>query len=437
MPGAKAGARLRVAVVGAGWAGLAAAVEATARGHHVSLFEMARHAGGRARSDAPEPGTHALDNGQHILIGAYQDTLALMRRVGVVPDAVLRRQPLTLRYADGSGLSLPTGPAAWAFVRGVLAWRDVPLRDRLGLLRWAAGWQWRGFRCSPTLTVADIGARCPPRVMRDLLDPLSVAALNTPSDTASAQVLLTVLRDALFGPRGSADLLLPRAPLNALLPEAALRWLAAHGAQLHLGERVDGLTPSPNGWQVHTRQSSPEHDRVIVATPAREAGRLLAPHAPDWAARAQALRYEPIITVWLDAPGARWPHPMLALRADEQRPAQFGFDLGQLGGPAGRFSLVVSGATRWLDRPLADVGQAVQAQLADAWAGNAVWPVERVRIHAVRAEKRATFACTPGLARPDAHPLPGLWVAGDHVAGPYPATLEGAVRAGLHAARQL
>lgn len=429
---------MRVAVIGAGWAGLAAAVEATALGHQVTLFEMARQAGGRARSDAPSSSGEPLDNGQHILIGAYRDTLAMMRRVGVDPGQVLTRLPLTLCYPDGSGLRLPAGPAVPAFLRGVLAWREVPLRERLGLLRWAAGWRLRGFRCDAHLTVADIAASCPPRVRRELIEPLSVAALNTPAHQASAQVLLTVLRDALFGPPGSADLLLPRSPLNALLPDAALNWLARHGATLRPACRVNRLAPVSAGPEQGWLVDDALFDQVIVATSAVEAARLLTPHAPDWARTAAALRYEPIITVWLEAPGARWPQPMLVLRDSQAAPAQFGFDQGQLGGTPGRFTLVISGAASWLDRPLGDVGELARQQLADAFRGqDSLWPATDVRVLTVRAEKRATFACRPGLQRPSADPLPGVFVAGDHVAGPYPATLEGAVRSGLEAARSL
>ena len=98
----------RLAVIGGGWAGLAAAVEAVSLGAAVTLFEMAPTLGGRARSlEGLEP---ALDNGQHILIGAYTDTLALMRRVGGDPDADLLRMPLRLRYPDRETLRLPPGP---------------------------------------------------------------------------------------------------------------------------------------------------------------------------------------------------------------------------------------------------------------------------------------------------------------------------------------
>ena len=119
-----------VAVVGAGWAGLAAAVRAREAGHAVTLFEMAAQLGGRARSVDIEG--HALDNGQHILIGAYQRTLALMRTVGADPQALLTRLPLTLLYPDGRGLRLPPGPALPGFVRGVLS---LPRLD-LGATAW-------------------------------------------------------------------------------------------------------------------------------------------------------------------------------------------------------------------------------------------------------------------------------------------------------------
>jgi squalene-associated FAD-dependent desaturase len=419
---------LSVAVVGAGWAGLAAAVEATSMGHRVSLFEMAHHPGGRARS-TPHEGL-GLDNGQHILIGAYRDTLALMRRVGVDPNAVLHRQPLALVAPDGSGLRLPTGHAALAFVRGVLAWRGVPLADRLQLLALAARWRWQGFRCDPAWTVADLAQGCPETIFKQLLDPLCVAALNTPADRASAQVLLTVLRDALFSAPGAADLLLPRAPLNALLPQPALAWLQRHGARWHPGRRVHQLLRNATRWQL----DGEDFDHVVLASSASEASRLLASIAPGWASVAAKFRYEPIVTVWLRSPGLRWPQPMTAFptHGATPAPAQFGFDLGQLGGEADLFALVISGAKSWTDLGQEAIAKAVLQQWATAFG-----PQVPAEILTLRAEKRATFACLPNLQRPTARPVPGLTVAGDHVQGPYPATLEGAVRSGLAAVRDI
>jgi len=428
----------RVAVIGAGWAGLAAAVELCAAGRQVLLLDMAHQPGGRARSLAQ--GDLLLDNGQHILIGAYRDTLALMRRVGASPEHLLHRSSLTLRYPDGSGLVLPSGPALLSFARGVLGWHTLPWRDRVALLLQASRWGLQGFRCDPSLTVQALCRGLPASVMQALIEPLCVAALNTPADQASAQVLLTVLKDALFGPRGSADLLLPTAPLQALLPDPALAWLQQRGTEWRPGARVQQLHRLAEGWQVRTDEGQDDVQGVVLACSANEAGRLLAPHAPDWAETAQALRYEPIVTVWLRNPAHRaWPEPMLALQADAQAPAQFGFDLGALGGPANTLALVISGAAPWVAQGLPTTVAAVRRQLAQAFAGRSEfdWDDAQVELVAVRAEKRATFACTPALQRPSADPLPGLRVAGDHVAGPYPATLEGAVRSGLAAARAL
>jgi squalene-associated FAD-dependent desaturase len=424
---------LRVAVVGAGWSGLAAAVHATVSGAQVSLFDMARDAGGRARSTPHEQadGWGQLDNGQHILIGAYRDTLDVMRQVGADPEQLLHRLPLTLAYPDGSGLRLPPGRAVPAFVRGVLGWSALPWPARWGLLRLAVAWRLAGFVCPSGMTVAQLCASAPPQVYAELIEPLCVAALNTPAHQASAQVLLNVLRDALFGPPGAADLLLPRAPLSELLPAPALRWLGAQGADVALGRRVQNLVRHAGHWQVDGQP----FDRVILACSAAEAARLAAAIAPGWAARTGAIGYQPIMTVWLKAPGAHWPQPMLALRAGPDSPAQFGFDLGALGGPAQVYALVISGAEAWVARGAAQTAEAVQRQLQAACAGTSLWPTRGVDMVAVRSEKRATFACTPALDRPDPFIAPGLWAAGDYIAGPYPATLEGAVRSGRAAAQ--
>ncbi len=414
----------RVAVVGGGWAGLAAAVRATELGAHVTLFEMAGQWGGRARSVSDQ--SPLLDNGQHILIGAYRDTLALMRRVGADPDRLFLRTPLRLRYPDHEGLRLPGGQPLLSFLRGVLSYERWPWRARLALLAQSSAWLFSGFKCPPGLSVAQLCARLPEPVQVDLVEPLCVAALNTPAERASAQVFLRVLQDALFSGPGSADLLLPRRPLGDLLPAPAADWLQTQGADLRLGRRAQDLQPMEGGrWQIDG-----EHfDAVVLACPPTEAARLTQPASPIWAEQARSLRYEPIITVYLRQPGACLAAPMVALHESPSAPAQFAFDHGQLSGQAGLFAFVISGAQAWVDAGLQVAGDAVEAQARAAlgWQG----AIERVR---VLAEKRATFACTPGLARPPALIASGLIAAGDYVAGPYPATLEGAVRSGLAAA---
>lgn len=417
-----------MAVVGAGWAGLAAAVEATTAGHAVTLLEMAPQPGGRARD--LRINEHVLDNGQHILIGAYVQTLRLMRHVGVDPAQVLLRTPLRLTEPDGQGLFLPPGPPMPSFVRAVLARRGWPLAERLGLLATAGRWALQRFDCAPALSVAQLAATLGPAVRRDLIEPLCVAALNTPAQAASAQVFLRVLRDALFAGPGSADLLLPRAGLGDLFPRSAWRWLAAAGATLVPGRRVQALQPDGAQWRV----DDAVFDRVLLAVPPGEAARLTAGVADDWSARAAALRYEPIVTVYLRSAGTRLHEPMLALRSDDEAPAQFVFDRGQLGGPEGLLAFVISGAQVWVERGAEATLRASVAQASHALGTQLRGPLEPVQ---TITEKRATFRCTPGLLRPPMQIAAGLLAVGDHVAGPYPATLEGAVRSAVEAVRAL
>lgn len=415
----------RIAVVGAGWAGLAAAVESVRRGASVTVFEMAPQPGGRARTI--ESRGLSLDNGQHICIGAYVETLRLMRDVGVAESEAFARRPLALVDAAGRGLRLRHGATVPAFAWAVLRRDGWPWRDRLALLALAARWQRTGFRCAAHHTVSDLVDGLPPSVRADFIEPLCVAALNTPTADASGAVFLRVMQDALTGDPGSADLLLPRLGLGAMLPEPAVAWLEGRGAAVRLATRVQRIEGDDGAWKVDDTR----FDRVVLAASAHESARLAAAHAPAWAQRAEALDYQPIVTVYARSAGCRLPEPMLSLHASDTRPAQFVFDRGRLGGPEGMLAFVVSGARTWLEHGTDAVERAVLAQAAGELGRRLPSPLEVVR---TVVEKRATFACTPQIERPSTVVAPGLFACGDYVAGPYPATLEGAVRSGLAAA---
>lgn len=417
----------RVAVIGGGWAGIAAAVEAVRRGHRVSVHEMAPQLGGRARG--VEVDGRVLDNGQHILIGAYADTLALMQQLDVEIDAALLRTPLRLSYPDGSGLQLKAGSPVTAFAGAVARYAGWSWRDKAAFFAATTGWALQRFDCEAHLSVAQLTARLPAVVREQLLDPLCVAALNTPSSQASARVFLRVLKDALFTGPGSADLLLPRTDLSTLLPGPARQWLEARDVPVYLSSRVRQVERASSGWAV----DGEEVDAVILATTAAEAARLAAPHHPGWARQAEGLRYEPIVTVYAQG-RIELPTPLMALHSDAERPAQFVFDLGTLRGQPGLLAFVVSGAAPWVETGLEATVEAVLEQGRQALGGRMEGPLKAV--HA-SAEKRATFLCTPGMERPPSRILPGLAAAGDYIDGPYPATLEGAVRAGRAAVTSL
>jgi squalene-associated FAD-dependent desaturase len=424
---------MRVAVVGGGWAGMAAALGAAHAGHDVTVFEAARVRGGRARTvpvDLPDGRQIDLDNGQHILIGAYTDTLRLMRLVGVDPEQALMRRPLALSFPDGTGLVLTDARAPWDAIAGIWRARGWAWRDKVALLRTATLWQWRGFACPPQVTVAELCARLPRRLNDEFIEPLCISALNTPASVASGAVFLRVMKDALFGLRGGSNLLLPRMELGSLFPEPASRWLTRRGHRVLLGQRVLSLRFDAEGEAAeHWRLNGEIFDRVLLATPATEAVRLcveacadapetLATALQTWAASAGALRHEAITTVYALA-GTALPQPMLALRADANHPAQFVFDRGQLGGPEGLLAFVISASHGERETLQSRVVSQALAQL-----GLAVQPIQ------THTDKRATFACTAALQRPAQRITQGLLACGDYADGPYPATLEGAVRNG-------
>ena len=420
--------RPEVAVVGAGWAGLAAAVEATHAGAHVTLFEMAPAAGGRARNVAWHG--RVLDNGLHICIGAYVETLRLLETIGVDVAATFDRRPLTLADCAGNGLRMRPGPPLRAFAIAVLTRRGWSWRERFALLAIASRWQRAAFRCDPHATVATLTASLPVTVRAEFIEPLCIAALNTPPAQASGSVFLRVLQAALAESAGGADLMLLKKPLGDVLPGPALRWLASAGARLRIGERVERIERDGDGWRLDSERFA----AVVVAASAVEAARLVSPHAPEWAALALALRHEPIATVYATSDGCVLREPLVALHADSERPAQFVFDLGQLGREQGLLAFVISGASAWVERGVAATEAATLAQAREQLAGALLAPLATV---GTIVEKRATFACVPDLVRPPQHVAPGLLACGDYVEGPYPATLEGAVRSGIAAARTL
>jgi squalene-associated FAD-dependent desaturase len=442
---------MKVAVVGAGWAGSAAAVEATQRGHEVTLFESARIPGGRARrvetTVAGQP--LQIDNGQHILIGAYTETLHLMNTVGADTATCLLRLPLRLQFPNGDGLSFPNWrvPAALQAVIGILGARGWAWQDKWSLLRLARRWQADGFVCPADMSVATLCQGLSARAMAGLMEPLCVSALNTPAERARAQVFLRIMQDALFSQAGASDLLLPRTDLSALLPDAALSWLTQRGPAPRLSVRVEGLTLGADGWRLKVRGgvvlgNDDIFDAVILACPATEAARLVETvtlpaafkaESSRWIALAQSLQYEALATVYAQVipatnstPKACLSQPMLALPTSPESPAQFVFDRGQLGGPSGLLAFVVSASQGDTAQISAQVLAQGQRQLG-------------LRLELVQTiiEKRATFACTPNLQRPGTQIAPGLLACGDYIAGPYPATLEGAVRSGLQAAKLL
>lgn len=452
-------ARPHTVVVGGGWAGLGAAIRAIDLSQEVTLLEASRHWGGRARrvEGNDNDNDHPLDNGQHILIGAYTTLLGLLERLGVPLQDVFYRQPLDLRFTDGSGLHVPSWAQGLAAPLGLLAavlqargWRWT---DKWQFIRSTAQWQRQGFRCGPQVTVEQLCQPLPAVARQHIIEPLCLAALNTSMDVASGQVFLTVLRDALLGtghaPFRASDLLLPKVDLGQLLPKAATEWLSHQGAAMHTGQRVIALERVDDGWQVQTPHQSFLAQRVVLACPAPDAARLVDAINPQWAEQARQLEYTAIGTVYVKGRTTRqWPHPMVALHSHPtQAPAQFAFNRSRLFEPTAAPAEPSEGDKDV--RPLNSIAvvhqplqpQQIWALVASASHLNAE-ELQAACLHQAHeqlglsdlqtvrtiVEKRATFACTHKVQRPSHHISMGLFAAADYVENPYPATLEGALR---------
>ncbi|HHH36593.1 MAG TPA: FAD-dependent oxidoreductase [Gammaproteobacteria bacterium] len=429
--------RSPVVVVGGGWAGLAAAVSLCRQGMPVTLLEAAPRLGGRAR--VIEAGDQRLDNGQHLIIGACHALLDLLRTLGVEERLAFRRFPLRLEMHSPAGLALGLAPPALP--------APLHLFMALGLARGLdAGSRLRALR--GCLALAGAGGDDEPlgaflarhgqteTLRRRLWEPLCLAMLNTPLAVASTRVFAATLKTVFARHRRDADLLIPRGDLEALLPEPARCWIEAHGGRVITGCRVTALELAEGRIAaVITRDGRRLGvERLILALPPRACRRLLSPHPVfrTVTQRLAALRTSPISTVYLRyTPAVRLAQPMLGLL---EMTGQWLFDRGYSGQP-GLMAVVISGPGPHMAMDRQALATRVAEELAALFPR---WPLPR-DIRVVR-EKQATFLCHSGVEalRPaPSTPVANCWLAGDHVDTGLPATLEGAVRSGIHSARSL
>lgn len=424
---------MRVAIIGAGYAGLAAAVSLADAGVAVSVFEANAVPGGRARR-IDSRGT-PLDNGIHILIGAYRETLALIRKVGQAPETSLLRLPLDWHIHGRFRLTAAALPAPWHLALGLLRAAGATWRDRIAAARFLHAMRRQRYTLTDDCSVADLLARHAQGdiVVRALWEPLCLAALNTPPAAASARVFLHVLRDGLDGECTASDTLLTRHDLSALLPEPAARYVAMRGGEIFLSSPVQRIEHESGAFVIQSGPLRRTFTHVICATSPHHAARLIStlPGLAPTASTITALRYEPIHTVYLqyETP-VRLPQPMLGLIG---RTADWLFDRNVIAGNAGLIAGVISAG----DDRVALTQEALASRVHDD-VMHVTGTTPRLTWWRVIAEKRATFACTVNVERPPHRtPLPGLLLAGDYTASDYPATLEAAVRSGLACAQIL
>jgi len=417
-------------IIGGGWSGLAAAVTLTQQGRTVHLIESAKQLGGRARN--VQWHDQLIDNGQHLMIGAYDRMLSMMDVVGIDPKDAFHRSPMdiTIVDTDYSPLNLSAN--------SILPW---PLSLASNLIH-SAGF--KGFYSVAKLqssipkllsqedtSVSEwlLSTRQPARLIKQLWEPLCLATLNTPIDHASAHLMATVIQDSLGKGQQAADSLIPRLPLADVFPHAAANYIQQNGGTISLKTRAKQLIIEQGKAQGIVCQDGSQlfADNIIVATSPSQSSELVSEYVSF-----NKLAEYPICTVYLQyAPNTRLAKPMFGMTGTL---SQWIFDRSEQ--TPGLMAIVISAP--------GEHGDLTNEQLVKRVCNevHTLFP----ELHSVAQdslvirEKRATFACTVGIekTRPTSRTvINGLYLAGDYVANSYPATLEGAVRNGENCAQHI
>lgn len=409
----------RVHIIGAGVAGLSAAVRLVEAGLHVCVHETAKHAGGRCRSFYDDALQTTIDNGTHVILSGNSDVMDYADLVGA-SDA-LAVQPraafefLNVKSGRSWAVDLGVGEGRWALVRWLMNKRAHPpgfskrqfLRDVRALKR---GQGKTVAQCVATDT----------EMFETFWSPMTIGVLNAAPDVGAAQLLWRVLElTVLKGGKYARPVLAPNG-LGAALVDPAVAYLKEKGAELHFGRRITGLVTDA-GRVASVRFATAaevlgEGDTVIVATPPQHISDLVP-----------------------DVPKPAGAHAILNVHYKLDAPVTEGRLIGMIGGACewvqlrGRIaSVTLSDAGAWMDKD------------TDAIA-HALWP-EVVQVdglygdipdYRVIKERRATFAATPGnlTRRPGTRTSwENLYLAGDWTDTSLPATLEGAIKSGRLAA---
>ncbi|MBI4428804.1 MAG: FAD-dependent oxidoreductase [Ignavibacteriales bacterium] len=433
-----------VIVVGAGLAGLSAAVDLSLRGHKVLVLEQRPKPGGRTYSFVDETTGDVVDNGQHLLMGCYYETRLYLREIG--SDSLATLQPgLQIDFLHPekgmASLACPPLPAPMHILAGLFQLRTLTFADRLKLLRVGVELQWTSTqkeRRLERMTVEEwlVSLGQSDQNRKYLWDIIAIGTLNDKPDSVSALLFFRVLRTAFLGSRENSCLLIPRCGLSELLVDPAVRYIQSRGGAVKTGHGVTSLkTSGDRVVKAVCEEGSHFESRAFISAVPHYA----LPAILDGKASASAGRFQssPIITInlWLDREILE--NEFLALLDSR---IQWIFNKSRLFGKSKRtagqyLALVMSGAEDFVG-----LDKNILVDIAMEDLGRAIPATNHAKvIHSlVVKEKRATFSPKPGTEslRPSATTnLVNLFLAGDWTNTGFPATIEGAVISGRKAAQ--
>jgi squalene-associated FAD-dependent desaturase len=430
----------RIAVLGAGFAGLSAATELALRGHQVTVFESKALLGGRAHS-FPDPKTgETLDNGQHIFMGCYPQSLAWLDSLGV-SNRLHAAPTLEVPYRSPRGSSvLKTSnlPAPFHLLTGLLGFTELNWADRWAAARLSLALR-LGQKPRPDQTVQawldSLGQT--PGLTRAVWEPLCLAALNEPLATASATLFATVIQRSLLGSKQDSRIIVSQVGLSELLEPEVERWLTFCGGQIRRQTPIRSLEfHGDRVTALHTQSGERlEYDTFVSALP-WNALRALLPEDSALRKQCEQIPDAPILSLhlWLDKP--LFEAPFLGFL---ESPVHWIFNRRAISGqtsPRGEhYAVVISGAYAWLDKTTEEIEALTVVEIAKHFPG---FTPDQVRHRFLYRSKSATFAARPSTEalRPEAQ---SQWknfvLAGDWTQTGLPATLEGAVLSGRLAAQ--
>lgn len=444
---------MKVVVVGAGFAGLSAAIALQERRHEVLLLERRGVLGGRATSFRDAVTGEDVDNGTHLMIGAYGATLELARRAGA-QDLLQAQDNLRIDYVDARGftsLSCPPLVAPLHLLAGLLGLR-LPWRARLDALRLALAVRYGKPPHGLTLAEYFRSTGQSEQTRRLLWDPLATAILNETPERVAAILFYSVYREAFLASHRASRLVFLKRGWGEF-HERLARYFESRGGVLQrraLAEAVELEADCVSQVRYAKGPETPEEirlgqlaemrsaraDAVMLATPWHAVTGLVPEafrgHAPF--RDLGRLKSSPIVSIelWLDRIVV--DRPMVGLRDCE---VEWVFDKGRLYGRAGppqHLAFIVSAAQRSIPRANAELVASAEAALRRYFS--ALADAKTLRSLVLR-EPDATFVADPeaeSLRPGPATPIQGLYLAGDWTATGLPATIEGAVRSGLRAA---